>query len=130
MKFIKELYIMTLLMKTNVKNGNKRTRNNDAEENFCSFFTNFDREYSGVFYDISNKPVTLWIGYYKKYGFNVSFFMKDEQKLKKAIKKARYHFKVETNSIDHGPWFSIKLTPNDKINKNAEAIIDNVLANL
>ncbi|MBO4639905.1 MAG: hypothetical protein J5710_09145 [Treponema sp.] len=121
---------MKLLMQTPVQNGTKRDINRKAEEDFCLFYTNFDRKYSGVFYDISNKPVKIWLGYYIKYGFNLAFFMSDDKKLRAAIKKARYHFKLEPNSIDEGPWFSIKLRANDKISKDAEAIINNVLANL
>lgn len=97
----------------------------------CNGFYNRDREYIGKFYALPN-DLTIWVGYYKKLGFCISFFMEDEAKLENALYKSGYkHFDKEFCPKDNGNWFSIKIKSRRclikkfkrKLSQHAEEII-------
>lgn len=113
-----------------------------SKENFefliCDTYYNKEREYIGKFYNL-REDLTIWVGYYKKLGFCVSFYMTNEEELKENLYYNGYrHFYTEFCPKDKGNWYSIKLHARNCIIKRfrhtlvqcAEKIINSILESI
>ena len=78
-----------------------------------SLFTNDTCNYTGIRYDSPSGELSVWVGYWEKYGYCVSFCESDDLILRDIIKKVFKKYKEMYSVFDKHNWYTISLNQND-----------------